>query len=218
MGWELVIFDCDGVLVDSERVANRLLAAILTEAGWPMTAEDSIRTFMGLSEQSSRRIIDEQFGRPMPQVFETFYARLYDAFEAGLTPIPGIERALAGVAAAGWASCVASSGSHEKMAITLRRTGLWDAFAGRVFSANEVARGKPHPDLYLHAASMLGAAPSRCAVVEDSPHGVEGGRAAGMHVFGFADLTPAARLAGAGACVFTQMEDLPELLLRHAPG
>ncbi len=217
MTWDLIIFDCDGVLVDSERVANRLLAEVLTTAGWPMTTAESIATFMGLSEKSSQHIIDERLGRPMPAVFKRFYERLYGAFEAELTAIAGVRAAIEKIDASGWPTCVASSGSHQKMAITLGKTGLHTHFAGRIFSAHDVARGKPAPDLYLHAAASLGARPERCAVIEDSPHGVRGGIAAGMTVFGFSDLAEASTLEAAGAHPFTRMEDLHALLEDRRP-
>ncbi len=217
MSWDLIIFDCDGVLVDSERIANRVLAEVMTEAGWPMTTAESVATFMGLSERSSRQIIDQRFGQPMPGIFEQFYVRLYDAFAAELKPILGVEGALDAIGANAWPTCVASSGSHEKMGMTLQKTGLRERFAGRVFSAHDVARGKPAPDLYLHAAAAFGARAERCAVIEDSAHGVEGGVAAGMRVFGFSDLTAGAVLEAAGARVFTRMEELAALLHEHRP-
>ena len=110
-------------------------------------------------------------------------------------------------------TCVASSGSHEKMRYTLGKTGLYERFSGRIFSADEVSRGKPAPDLFLHAAARMGVAPADCAAVEDSAAGVQAARAAGMPVFGYAGgVTPAARLAGAGTIVFLDMRDLPGLL------
>jgi HAD superfamily hydrolase (TIGR01509 family) len=218
MSWDLIVFDCDGVLVDSERVANRTLARELTVAGWAMDMHESIRIFMGRSEASCRAIIDAHFGRPMPQVFEAYYADLWPAFEAELEAIAGVADALAAIDARGWRTCVASSGSHQKMRRTLGRTGLWPRFEGRIFSAGEVQHGKPAPDLFLHAAARMGVDPRRAALVEDSAPGVTGGVAAGMTVFGFADLTAPATLAAAGAHAFAAMSELPALLDAHAPG
>ncbi len=133
-----------------------------------------------------------------------------EAVDAGLTPVDGLPEALAAITLP---TCVASSGSHEKMQQTLGRTGLYERFAGRIHSATEVARGKPAPDVFLYAARRMGVAPSACAVVEDSRPGVEAARAAGMRSFGYAGgLTPASHLVGPGTVVFTDMRDLPGLL------
>jgi HAD superfamily hydrolase (TIGR01509 family) len=211
---ELVIFDCDGVLVDSELLSNRVLAQALAEIGLPLSVEETIATFMGHSMATCVAIIEERTGQPVPAHFVAdFRDRSFDVFRRELRPVRGIESALDAI---DLPHCVASSGPPEKIQLTLSITGLLPRFAGRIFSAVEVARGKPHPDLFLHAAERLGATPSACVVVEDSVRGVEAAVAAGMHVFGYADLTDAAVLAGAGAHVFRSMDELPALLLGAA--
>ena len=213
-GFELIIFDNDGVLVDSEPVANQVLASLLTEYGFPCTPEESIATFMGHSMPQVRAMVEERLGRPVPADLEARYiAQLFPTFERSLRPIPGIEDALRAI---DQTVCVASSGTHERIRLTLGATGLWDRFGGRVFSAQDVVRGKPAPDLFLHAAASLGVDPRRCAVVEDSPAGVTAANAAGMTSFGFARLMPAERLAHATGAVFSDMRLLPGLLQASA--
>jgi HAD superfamily hydrolase (TIGR01509 family) len=208
--FDLIIFDNDGVLVDSEPVANRVLSGLLTEYGFPCTAEDCIAQFMGRSVPQVRAIVEERLGRTLPADLEACYAEeLYPRFRQCLQPIPGIADALGTIEQT---VCVASSGTHERIRLTLGYTGLWDRFGGRVFSAQDVARGKPAPDLFLHAAASLGADPRRCAVVEDSPAGVTAANAAGMTSFGFARLVPAERLAHATGAVFSDMRMLPALI------
>jgi HAD superfamily hydrolase (TIGR01509 family) len=208
--FDLVIFDNDGVLVDSEPVANTVLARLLTEYGFPCTAEQSIAEFMGRSIPQVRAIVEERLGLPLPADLEARYAgELYPSFQRSLRPIPGVVEALQAIDRP---VCVASSGTPERIRLTLTCTGLWDRFGGRVFSAQDVARGKPAPDLFLHAAATLGAEPRRCAVVEDSPAGVTAANAAGMTSFAFARLVPAARLGHATGAIFSAMADLPRLI------
>jgi HAD superfamily hydrolase (TIGR01509 family) len=205
----LVIFDCDGVLVDSEPLSNAALAAVLTAHGLPMTPEQATAAFMGRSWASCEARIAELLGGPVPDGLQAEYEAARDAaFRDGLRAVPGVEAAIDAVEAAGAATCVASSGDHAKMAFTLGMTGLRERFAGRTFSAVDVARGKPAPDLFLHAAAAMGAAPADCTVVEDSPVGVRAARAAGMRVLGFAGRTAASALADADA-VFGSMDELP---------
>jgi len=211
--WSLIIFDCDGVLVDSEPIGSRVFAALLTEIGLPTTPEESARDYTGRSMASCMAMVRERLGRPLPDDFaRAFSDRAADAFRAGLRAVPNVETALDAVARAGWPTCVASSGEHEKMRLTLGLTGLLPRFEGRLFSTTEVPRGKPHPDLFLHAARSLGAEPARCAVVEDAPVGVEAAVAAGMTPFGFAARSDAATLAALGAVTFDDMTRLPALL------
>ncbi|MFJ3790833.1 HAD family hydrolase [Kitasatospora sp. NPDC090091] len=208
---ELVVFDCDGVLVDSERIAARVQVALGAELGWPLTEAEVVERFIGRSHAAIGEHVAERLGPETAAVWSKRFEELHaEAVDAGLTPVDGLPEALAAITLP---TCVASSGSHEKMRHTLGRTGLYDHFAGRIFSSTEVARGKPAPDLFLHAARQLGVDPAACAVVEDSRPGVEAARAAGMRAFGYAGgLTPAERLAGAGATVFHDMRDLPALL------
>jgi HAD superfamily hydrolase (TIGR01509 family) len=209
-----IIFDCDGVLVDSEPVSNRALAETLTELGVPMTAEESIRRFMGRSWGTVEAHVAEVAGGVPPDLRERYRERMFGAFAAGLRPVDGVEAVLDAVQRAGLPTCVASSGDPEKIAFTLGLTGLLPRFEGRIFSAAEVARGKPAPDLFLHAAARMGWAPAATTVVEDSPAGVEAGRAAGMRVLAYAGgLTDEADLRAAGASeVFGAMAVLRDLL------
>jgi len=208
--FDLVILDCDGVLVDSEVISNRVLAEAVTALGLPMTLEETIATFMGRSMAACVAILEARLGRPIPSGWvDGFRDRTFEAFRRELRPVEGVEAALDRITVP---TCVASSGPPEKIRTTLGVTGLLPRFDGRIFSADDVGRGKPHPDLFLHAASQMGAAPARCAVVEDSVFGVQAGVAAGMTVFGYATLTDAAALTAAGARAFDTMAELPRLL------
>ncbi|MFH9405184.1 HAD family hydrolase [Streptomyces sp. NPDC017638] len=213
MRYDLVIFDNDGVLVDSEPISNRLLAAYLTELGHPTSYEDSIRDYMGSAMHRVHDLVLERTGRRLPEDFdEVFHVRVFAAFERELRPVPGVTGVLEELAADGVPYCVASSGSHERIRVGHRTTGLDRWFADeRIFSSEDVGRGKPAPDLFLHAARRMGVAPGRCVVVEDSPLGVRAAVAAGMDVYGFTAMTPAERLAGA-ARLFSRMEELTGLL------
>lgn len=207
----LVIFDCDGVLVDSERISVRVDVVVLAELGWVMTEAEVVERFMGRTDDYMTSQIEAHLGRPLPANWEEPFKRLYrEAFEAGLQPVPGILEVLDEIATP---TCVASSGTHERIRFTLGLTGLYARFVGRIFSASDVAQGKPAPDLFLHAANRMGADPSECAVVEDSRYGIEAARAAGMRAFGYAGgLTPRHRLEGTGTIVFQDMRELPRLL------
>ncbi|CAA9489827.1 MAG: Putative phosphatase YieH [uncultured Solirubrobacteraceae bacterium] len=209
--FDLVILDCDGVLVDSEPISNRVLAEHLTAIGMPTTAEESMDRYMGGSLKAVLVDVQRRLGRAAPEDFVARYrADSYRAFESELQAVEGIEAALD--ALDGTPTCVASSGEHDKLRRTLGQTGLLPRFEGRIFSATEVARGKPAPDLFLHAAASMGADPARCAVVEDAPVGVQAALAAGMTVFAYAGRTPKARLARDGVRVFGAMAELPGLL------
>jgi HAD superfamily hydrolase (TIGR01509 family) len=211
VGFDLVIFDCDGVLVDTERIAVRIDVKVLAALGWTMTEADVVARFMGRSDAYMVSQVEAYLGRPLPADWEAPYQSWYrDAFQAELTPVPGVVEALDAITTT---TCVASSGTHEKIRFTLGLTGLHARFAGRIFSVEEVAHGKPAPDLFLHAAKHMGADPARCAVVEDSRYGVEAARAAGMRAFGYAGgLTPRAWLEGPATIVFDDMRALPRLL------
>ncbi|MDG9718846.1 HAD family hydrolase [Streptomyces sp. DH24] len=214
MRYDLVIFDNDGVLVDSEPISNRLLAAYLTEIGHPTSYEDSIRDYMGSAMHRVHDLVHERTGRRLPADFDdVFHGRVFAAFERELEPVVGAVDVLAKLAADGVPYCVASSGSHERIRVGHRKTGLDRWFDdGRIFSSQDVGRGKPAPDLFLHAAERMGVAPERCVVIEDSPLGVQAAVAAGMDVFGFTAMTPAARLTGATR-FFSDMGELPHLLM-----
>jgi len=209
--FELVIFDCDGVLVDSERIAVRVEAELLAELGWPLSQAEIVERFMGRTTEYMDEAIEAQLGSRLPGDWSDQFQRRYrEAFAAELVPVDGVLDALDQIAVP---TCVASSGSHDKLRFTLGHTGLYERFEGRIFSGYEVANGKPAPDLFLHAAARMGAGPARCAVVEDSLYGVLAARAAGMRVFGYAGgLTPGDRLEGEATVVFEDMRELPRLL------
>jgi HAD superfamily hydrolase (TIGR01509 family) len=208
---ELVIFDCDGVLVDSERLAIKVDAKVLAKLGWSITEAEIIERFVGVSDTDFRRAIESHLGRSLPEDWEAEFEPLYrTAFAAELSPVDGIVDALDRITVP---SCVASSGTHEKMRYTLGLTGLYDRFEGRIFSATEVARGKPEPDLFLYAAERMGVAPQTCVVVEDSVNGVRAARAAGMKVLAYGGgVTSATKLEGPHTTVFRHMRHLPALL------
>jgi len=209
--FDLVIFDCDGVLVDSEFISNRVFAEMLVELGVPVTLDDMFERFVGHSMEYCLDLVRGMLGHDVPPGFvDRYRERTRREFVEQLQPVPGIHAALDALTCA---SCVASSGDHAKMRTTLGLTGLLERFEGRLFSATQVARGKPAPDVFMFAAAQMGASPDRVAVVEDTPTGVAAGVAAGMTVFGYAARTPAARLRDAGAAfVFTEMRDLSALL------
>ncbi|MFE2443385.1 HAD family hydrolase [Stenotrophomonas sp. NPDC087984] len=213
MRYDLVIFDNDGVLVDSESISNRILAAYLTELGHPTSYEDSIRDYMGSAMHRIHELVLERSGRRLPSDFDTtFHGRVFDAFRQELRPVAGVSEVLEKLRADGIPYCVASSGSHERIRVALRTTGLYGLFGEEhIFSSEDVGRGKPAPDLFLHAAERMGVAPERCAVVEDSPLGVQAAVAAGMDVYGYTAMTPAAKLAAAGDR-FGHMAELRALL------
>ena len=208
----LIIFDNDGVLVDSERLANQVLAAILTDLWRPITFEDCVASYLGGTIERVRGLVEEESGCPLPGDFEDRYHRaLYAAFDDGLVAVPGASELLDRLDHAGTPYCVASSGSRERISRTLRQVGLWDRFDGKAFSAEDVSAGKPAPDLFLHAASRSGVAPTNSVVIEDSPLGVEAARAARMPVIGFVAVTPPERLAGANS-IATTMDEVGDLL------
>lgn len=179
----LVIFDCDGVLVDSEPISLRLLLETLASAGVAMTPAEADALFLGRSLASTREIVRRDYGLEVSDAaLDEMRRALYAAFRAELQPIPGIAEALDALPVP---YCVASSSQPERIELSLAVTGLWPRFAGRAFSATMVARGKPAPDLFLHAARSLGYRPDDCIVVEDSPAGITAAQAASMRVVAF---------------------------------
>lgn len=207
----MVIFDCDGVLVDSELITNRVFAQMLNELGIEMSLADMFERFVGRSMQQCLEILANLLGRPVPQHFvEEFQTRSATALKSELKAVPDIDMVLAAMRVP---YCVASSGTHEKMHTTLGITGLLPQFRGKMYSVTEVAQSKPFPDVFLHAARQHGVMPADCAVIEDTPTGVRAGVAAGMTVFGYCALTPKQRLIEAGAHhTFERMRDLPSLI------
>jgi HAD superfamily hydrolase (TIGR01509 family) len=215
-GAELVIFDCDGVLVDSEVIACRVDAACLTEIGFPTTSAEVMERYVGVSAATMFADLAARHGRPLPSEFpETLRARLAAAFEAELIAMPAIAETLARLTSR---RCVASSSTPDRLRHSLAVAGLLHAFDPHIFSATQVQRGKPAPDLFLFAAAQMNIAPQRCVVIEDSRAGVAAAVAAGMRVLGFAGGSHcgpahAAQLAAAGAAtVFADMRDLPKLI------
>lgn len=214
---DLVIFDCDGVLVDTEPAMNTVMVANLARYGLVMTEAAAMAAFLGSSmPEAARRA--RNLGATLPpdadwiaEVYDATYARLRE----GVAPIPGVVAVLDMLDANGIPYCVASNGSDPKMDISLGQTGLAQRFAGRRFSAQTLGVAKPDPGLFLHAAKVLGVDPSTCVVIEDSATGAEGARRAGIRCFGFAPHDDGARLAAQGATIFHDMADLPALLGLH---
>ena len=208
----LVIFDCDGVLVDSEPITNAAMARDLTAHGLSISTEQCMELFVG----GTIRMVFEQateMGANLPDnwvahFYEQMFVELADKVEA----IPGIHAAVTAIQQAGIATCVASNGPMRKMEITLGRTGLWDPFEGRMFSAHDVGIAKPDPGLFLHAAKTMGVGPETCVVIEDSASGARAAEAAGMACLGYARDTASEKLTRHGAQAFDDMAELPRLL------
>jgi HAD superfamily hydrolase (TIGR01509 family) len=215
---DLVIFDCDGVLVDSEVISCRAHADMLTRHGYPITAEQVLERFLGVSDREARLAVETELGRALPADFEALMKHAALQFYADeLGAIPYIAETIAAI---DLPKCVASSGTPEKIRHGLSCAGLYDLLAPNIFSATQVKRGKPAPDLFLFAAEQMEVAPQRCVVIEDSVPGVTGALAAGMAVLGFyggSHCRPghADRLREAGAAAtFHDMRELPGLLGR----
>ncbi|MEO1715716.1 MAG: HAD-IA family hydrolase [Planctomycetota bacterium] len=211
---ELIIFDCDGVLVDTEPTTNRLLAEVVTEAGWAVSTEDSIRMFKGRDLNEIVKVVEFEVGRPLPDLLDEYRRRMYAAFDAGIDPIEGVVELLDRLDELGAPRrCVASNGPPKKMHASLSACGLMHRFdedaTPRLFSAYDIETWKPDPALFLHAAEAMGVPTNRCVVIEDSVSGVEAARRAGMPVIALAGLTDAATLGSAGASpVITALHEL----------
>lgn len=210
----LVIFDCDGVLVDTEGSANMRLSQWLTETGYPIGYEDCRRRFCGRSMVSVQAEVEADGAALGVDFVERWNLALPELFAAGVEPIAHVRGFVDAVKAAEIPFCVASSARVTKMQITLGATGLLPLFEGRMFSATMVGRGKPFPDLFLHAASSMGFEPARCIVVEDSVAGTQAGVAAGMCVYSYCGDPLADRegLRAAGGILFDDMRDLAGLI------
>ncbi len=219
MRFDAVLFDCDGVLVDSEPITNGVLRDMLEERGWSMSQDDCMRLFVGKAVKDERAMIEARTGQPLtPEWLATFWERRNAALVRDLLPIRHAPDAVRAVHAAfGGRIACASGADLNKVKLQLRKVGLLDCFGDRVFSGHDMPRSKPAPDVYLAAAAALGADPRRCAVVEDTVTGVTAGVAAGATVFGYnpGELGhgSAEDLLAAGACqVLTDMAQLPEVL------
>ncbi|MGA7705627.1 MAG: HAD family hydrolase [Solirubrobacteraceae bacterium] len=210
----LVIFDCDGVLVDSESISNDLLARMLSDEGLPTTPAQSRREYQGLLLIDILTSAEARLGRALPEGWMDRYEQERSAaFRKGLRPVKGVAAAIEQIREAGVSVCVASQGKLEKTRLSLQLTGLDTLFEEEaLFSAYQVLRGKPHPDLFLHAARTMGADPSKCVVIEDTPSGVQAAVAAGMRVLGFSADSDEQALRGAGAETFGALDALPGLL------
>lgn len=209
----LVIFDCDGVLVDSEPIAARITAESVSELGWPMTAEMAKAEFLGDTFKNIIRRVEEKIGGKVPEDWPArSQARLFAALERDVAPVAGVHTAIEKLLAAGATLAVASQGAHTKMQITLRVTGLLPFFEGRIFSAYDVERPKPFPDLFLHAAQALGFAPSYTVVIEDSTRGVKAALAAGMRILGYTASVGRDAIVAAGAEPVDDLAEVPALL------
>lgn len=217
-GWELAIFDCDGVLVDSEPLAHQVLIEELRHFGIELSLEQAMGLFMGNSLEQNVAVIEGMLRRPLPaNFFPEWRERLYARFRS--EPVRPVEGIVDVVAALTIPACVVSNGPVRKMQTTLDVTGLLGRFAAHLYSPESGLPGKPAPDLFLAAARDFGVAPARTFVVEDSPKGVAGAVAAGMRVFGYAGsghIEPA-ELEAAGARVFTRMSELPGLIAGSTP-
>jgi HAD superfamily hydrolase (TIGR01509 family) len=213
---DLVIFDCDGVLVDSEVISCHAHAETLTRHGYPITADQVLLRFLGVSDREARQTVENEMGRRLPDDFDAQIKQAaLQRYASELAAIPYVGEAIDAI---GVAKCVASSGTHEKIRHGLTCAGLYDRLAPDIFSATQVERGKPAPDLFLFAAERMRVAPARCVVIEDSIPGIKGARAAGMTVFGFhggSHCRPGygETLKNAGAfATFDDMRQLPDLI------
>jgi HAD superfamily hydrolase (TIGR01509 family) len=216
LSFDLVIFDCDGVLVDSEVISCRAHAATLTRHGYPITEDQVFDRFLGRSMRQATLEVEAELGRSLPDDFHTqVYAEIFRSFAVSLEATPYIAEALAAITQP---VCVASSGPPEKISASLNHVGLYDRFAPHIFSAVQVKHGKPAPDLFLFAAGQMAMSPKQCLVIEDSVSGIAAALAAGMIVLGYhggshcrpghADTL---RAAGAAA-TFDDMRQLPAMI------
>ena len=212
----MVIFDCDGVLVDSERLSHTVLCEMMAERGVALGFDEAVELFIGVSLPVGMVKVRELLGGNVPADFlPEMGRRTRQAFLAGLTVVPGIVGVLDALRRP---YCVASNGNHAKVSFTLGHTGLLPRFAGRIFTADDVDRPKPAPDLFLHAARMMDAEPRHTTVVEDTPTGITAAKAAGMRAIGYAAMTSVDRLHAAGADVVVQtMAEVQALLARPHP-
>ena len=209
----LVIFDCDGVLVDSEPIAARLTAEAVSELGWQMSAEVAKAEFLGDTFSNIIRRVEAKLGHAVPADWPPrSQANLLAALERELQPVPGVQSAIEALVATGISLAVGSQGSHQKMKLTLGVTGLLPYFEGRIFSATQVAHPKPAPDLFLLAAQTLGFSPSQTVVIEDSTHGVKAALAAGMRILGYTASVGRAAIIAAGAEPIDDLSLIPDML------
>ncbi|MES0884699.1 HAD family hydrolase [Roseibium sp. SCP14] len=219
MSPSLVIFDCDGVLVDTERMTNQNMADLVTDLGYPITGPECQRRFMGRTLENVKEMVEELIGRELPANWpDQVRERDLESFKAGVPAINGIEAVLDDLDNRGVPYCVGSSGKYAKMNATLGSSGLLPRLKGKLFSAQDCERGKPAPDVFLLGARTMGHTPENCVVVEDSLPGVRAARAAGMQVFAFVEDPSCDRQAmtDAGGILFEHMAELPDLLFSNS--
>ena len=211
---KLIIFDCDGVLVDSEVISNEVLARELTAEGLPTTLAEARAQYQGLLLGDIARQAGARLGRELPEGWIAHYEQVREeAFRTDLRAVDGARELIEACLGAGLDVCVASQGKLAKTRLSLELTGLTDLFApDALFSAHDVARGKPFPDLFVHAAETIGATPSTSVVVEDTPSGVEAAVAAGMRVFAYAADSDPQALRAAGGEIVMSLAEVPRAL------
>lgn len=210
MNFDLIIFDCDGVLVDSETLSAEVSRRVLADLGCDLSFSEVLEEFAGSSAEVFRARVAELVGRPLGTGWEDAYSDWYvEAFRSQLRAVPGIHECLEHISLP---TCVASNSGHARIRDALEQTQLLARFAGRIFSAEDVERGKPEPDVFLWAARSMGVDPQDCLVVEDSVFGVRAARAAGMRVLAYAGVTRRERLMGERTVIFERMADLPRLI------
>ena len=209
----LVIFDCDGTLVDTEAPSNQAFSKFLKGLDIDISPERLIHEFAGLSDQVILQKISQQTGVFIPDNSAAQVSQLQmDVFKDGVAPVPGVDEAIQLIKGNGYRLCVASTSSIERITFTLKGAGLLEHFGDRLFSATQVTRGKPFPDVFLHAAATMGNAPNECCVVEDTVHGVTAGTAAGMRVFAYSPRGEDEQFTKLGAVPFKSMSLLPSLI------
>jgi len=212
---ELVFFDCDGVLVNSEPLANEVLAYHATALGWSLNAERSQQLFKGMTMTQIHQRFEDHLQCPLNcDWIEQYYSDSFELFKKRLEPINGVENLIIRAKTAGKKVCVASQGPHDKMRLTLGITNLWDHFEGNIYSARDVPRPKPYPDLFLHAASQMNVSPKLCCVIEDSQTGLKAARAAHMKVIYYApEILPSSKSQNPSDRVISHMDEvLPHLI------
>lgn len=207
---ELVIFDCDGVLVDSEPLANEVLASHATKIGWSMDRETSQKLFKGMTMAQIHLHFEEKLGHSLSRDWiQLYYTDSFALFKKRLQPILGVSELIERVKNAGKKVCVASQGPHNKMRLTLGVTRLWDHFDGNIFSAQDVERPKPYPDLFLHAAQQMGIPPEHCCVIEDSQTGLKAAREANMQFIYYApEVSPCEKTQYPAGQVMRRMDEI----------
>lgn len=210
---DLVIFDCDGVLADTEALDIQVVSTLLEEAGIRLSLEDLARRGSGLTDDAMWALVQNELGRPLPEgIRERRESMLMEAFQESLNPAPGLKDALHRLASNNVTICVASNGSAEKVAAVLDIIGLAAPFGERIFSADQVPRAKPHPDLYRFVAHQMKIPPSQCVVIEDSRAGVQAALAARIPVLGFCPNGDVQDLKALGVETFKHMNSLSTLL------